>query len=804
MALDQKPDFKSIESKWQKFWLDNKIFKFDKNSKKKVYAIDTPPPTVSGEMHIGHAMSYTHFDVMGHYMRQCGFNVLQPIGFDDNGHPTERFVEKLYNIESKNMDKTKFNELVRREIPKWEETYKRDLIQLGHGYDWDVTYSTISPESLKLAQQSFLDLYKKGLAYRKEEPTIWCVRCQTALAQADLEDKERETNLNYIDFTINKEKITVATTRPEFLPACVGIFVHPDDKRYKNLIGKEATVPIFGQKVKIMSDQKVDPDFGTGIVMICTFGDKTDIEWWKKYNLPLKIIITKEGKLNKLAGKYAGMLLEEARKKILEELEEKCLLKKQEPLKQTVSVCWRCPTAVEFIVTKQWFIKLLENKKKFIELGKKVKWHPSHFTKLYENWVENLSWDWLISRQRHFGLSIPAWYCKKCGKEILPEEKDLPINPEKDEPKKKCDCGSNEFEPEHDVFDTWMTSSLTPQLVLGWDNKKLGKTFPMTLRPSARDIIRTWEFYTIVKSWYHYKSLPWTNTLISGMVFDPHGHEIHKSKGNIIAPQDVVGKYGADAFRYWAVSSLIGGDLVYQEKELTHAQKLLIKLWNVARFVELWKIKPSKVKSKNATDLWITTRLNQITKKYKESFDNYDPVAAKRELEQFFWQEFCDFYMEMIKHRLYGKDKSAKEQAEQTLYSTFYSILQMFAPIIPHVTEEIYSELFKTRAEHSSAGPSKTKGFAREHEKAESIHLSGMPEAGKEDKDALKLGELAVEAIAAIRKWKVERQLSLGAEVDKLTLQHPKATDLEKVRSEIAATMRIKNLEIKKGELKIL
>jgi valyl-tRNA synthetase len=785
MALDPKPDFKLIEARWQKFWLDNKIFKFDKNSKKKVYAIDVPPPTVSGEMHIGHALSYTHFDVMGHYMRQCGFNVLQPIGFDDNGHPTERFVEKLYNVESKAMDKAEFNELVRKEIPKWEETYKRDLIKLGHGYDWDITYSTISPESTKLAQLSFLDLHKKGLAYRKEEPTIWCVRCQTALSQADLEEKERETKLNYIDFTINKEKITVATTRPEFLPACVGIFVHPDDKRYKKLVGKEATVPIFGQKVPIMTDEKVDPNFGTGIVMICTFGDKTDIEWWRKYNLPLKIIITKDGKLNKLAGKYAGLLLEEARKKILEELLEKGLLKKQEPIKQTVSVCWRCPTAAEFIVTKQWFIKLLENKKKFIELGKKIKWHPDHFAKLYENWVENLSWDWLISRQRHFGLQIPVWYCKKCGQEILPEETDLPINPEKEKPKKKCSCGSNEFEPEHDVFDTWMTSSMTPQLVLGWDNKRF-KAFPMTLRPSARDIIRTWEFYTIVKSWYHYKSLPWTNTLISGMVFDPHGHEMHKSKGNAVAPQDAVGKYGADSFRYWAVSSTIGSDLWYQEKELEHAQKLLIKLWNVARFVELWKISPNKKSSKNIIDSWIISRFSQVIKKYIESFDNYDPVTAKRELEQFFWQEFCDFYMEMIKYRLYGKDKAAKEQAEQTLYQIFYGVLRMFAPILTHLTEELYQELFK------------------KHEKAESIHLSGMPEAGKEDKDALKLGELAVEAIAAIRKWKVERKLSLGAEVDKLTLQHPKATDLEKVKSEIAATMRIKNLEIKKGELKIL
>ena len=788
MALAPKPDFKQIEEKWQKFWLANKIFSFDLRSKKKVFSIDTPPPTVSGGLHMGHATSYSHFDIIGHYMRQRGFNVLQPIGFDDNGHPTERYVEKLHGVDSKNMDRAEFNALVRKEIPKVEENFKKDFIALGHGYDWDITYSTISPEAVRLAQLSFLDLHEKGLAYRKEEPTIWCPRCQTALAQADLEPKERETKLNFIDFKLKTEDrelktIQIATTRPELLPACVGIFVNPSDKRYKKFIGKTATVPIFNQKVKIMPDQKADPKFGTGAVMACTFGDKTDIEWWKKYKLPLRIAIAKDGRLNKLAGRHAGLKLAEAREKITEELREKNILIKQEPLKQTVMVCWRCPTPAEFIITKQWFISLLANREKFIALGRKIKWHPAHFIKLYEDWVSNLSWDWLISRQRHFGPQIPVWYCKKCGKEILPDKKDLPVDPENNKPKKKCICGSAEFQPEHDVFDTWMTSSLTPQLALGWEGKKFGKSFPMTLRPSARDIIRTWEFYTIVKSWYHFRSLPWANTLISGMVFDPHGEEMHKSKGNAVAPQEVIKKYSADAFRYWTVAVTVGDDLWYQEKELVHGQKLLFKLWNVAKFAEMWNISPQKkFKLANKIDTWILAKLNNVVKTYRKNFDEYDVVSAKKALEEFFW-EYCDFYLEMIKHRLYGKDKKQKESAEQTLYSTFYKILQMFAPILPHTTEEIYQELF-----------AKAEKFA-------SIHLSQLPKAAalyKAAKAALELGNLAVETITEIRKWKADNTLGLGAEVEKLTIEHPKAKELEKIKSEIAGTMRIKELVIKK------
>ncbi len=683
------------------------------------------------------------------------------------------------------MKKEDFNVLVRKEIPKWEAKYKEDLIKLGHGYDWDATYSTISSESIALAQRSFIDLYKKGLAYRKEEPTIWCTRCQTALAQADLEEKERETKLNYINFSVEGAgQIEIATTRPELLPACVGIFVHPTDERYKKFIGKTAVVPIFGQKIKIMADEKADPNFGTGAVMTCTFGDKTDIDWWKKHKLPLRIVLEKNGRLNELAGQYKGMKLEEARKEIITELQKMGILNKQETLKQTIRICWRCPTAVEFIVTKQWFINILDNKEKFIELGKKIHWHPEYYLKLYENWVENLSWDWLISRQRHFGPNIPVWYCEKCQKEILPDEKDLPVSPETDRPKKKCACGSDKFVPETDVFDTWMTSSLTPQLVLGWDNKKYGAIFPMTVRASARDIIRTWEFYTIVKSWYHFKSLPWTNTLISGMIYDAKGEEMHKSRGNAVAPQDVIVKYCADAFRYWTISSTIGESLVYNEKELVRAQKLLIKLWNVARFCEP-NLLVSKSKPQNIIDKWILSRLSDVINSYTKSFDNYDPATAQRVLDQFFWQEFCDFYLEMIKYRIYGADEKDKKSAQTALYECIQTLLKLWAPVLPHITEEIYQDLF-----------AKSDG-------AKSIHISDFPKPATIDKNALELGNLAVEAITAIRKHKADKNMSLGAELDSVVLQHPQASKLESVAGEIKGTMRIKQLELRTGELTV-
>ncbi|MBD3262813.1 valine--tRNA ligase [Candidatus Woesearchaeota archaeon] len=782
--LSPKPNFKEIESRWQKWWLDKKIFKFDPKSKKSIFANDTPPPTISGRLHIGHALNYTLFDFVARYKRLAGFNVFYPIGWDDNGQPTERYVEKKLGIKSKDMPRSKFNKIVINELKDAEKLVKEDSVAFGMSYDWSTLYKTISPQSIKAAQTSFLDLHKKDLVYRAEEPMLWCPHCQTVLSQADVEDKQRATKLNYIKFKANKKDILIATTRPELLPACVAIFVHPDDKRYKKLIGKKATVPLFDYQIPIKASKDIDLEFGTGILMVCTFGDKADIEKWKKHKLPLKIIVTKEGKLNKLAGKYKGLTLAEARKKILKYLTAEKLLVKQEPLQQTVGVCWRCHEAVEFLVTKQWMINLIDYKKEFIKQGRKIKWHPKFFRARYEDWINNLGWDWVVSRQRHFGVPIPVWYCKKCNEAVVADLKNLPVDPETDKPKKKCKCGSKDFEPEHDVFDTWMTSSLTPEIALSWPDKKLSsKFFPMDLRSSGHDIIRTWAFYTIVKAFYHFKKIPWKHAMINGMVLDPKGRPMHKSLGNVVSPRNMIEKYSSDAMRYWASNVSLGEDIPFQEKELARGMKILIKLWNVSRFVELHlKTKPKKSKLKTI-DQWILGRLHQTLEQYQKYFDNYQPSKARKEIEMFFLHEFADFYLEMVKHRLYGDEKA--NEVKYTLYQCLLGILKMWAPFIPHITEEIYQQTFKSA------------------EKDKSIHISAFPKKTKIDKKAVKLGKLTVEAVAAIRKYKADNNMSLGKEIEKLTLYHPKVSELKKVADDIKGTMRIKELHLKKGKLKV-
>jgi len=497
MQLPKHYEAKEVEAKWQKYWEKEKLYKFDRKSKKPIYSIDVPPPYASaGHLHVGHALHYTQFEIMARYKRMNGFNVYFAPCFDNNGLPTEKYVEEKYKISKKDTTRAEFRKLCRKESAEVEKAYADKVFRaLGHSYDWDLLYTTISPEAQKVAQMSFLDLYEKGECYRGEEPTIWCTHHQTALAQAEVEDVQRKTKLNYVNFELaDGDQIEIATTRPEFLPMCVGIFVHPDDKRYKKLIGKEAIVPVFGQKVKIRADEKVDKEFGSGIVMVCTFGDNTDIEWWKKHKLDLKMGMTVDGKLNELAGKFKGLSLEQGREEILEELKRENKLVKQEELEQTVGGCWRCKTPVEYLVTKQWFIRTLKHKKELIKQAKKVKWYPSFYFKRFEDWTNNLGWDWIISRQRFYGVPMPVWYCSKCGEFFLPDKKNLPVDPSEDKPKGKCKCGSGDFDPELDVFDTWMTSSMSPEISARWLEKpeQFKKLFPMSLRPQSHDIIRTW------------------------------------------------------------------------------------------------------------------------------------------------------------------------------------------------------------------------------------------------------------------------------------------------------------------------
>lgn len=789
MQLEKRYNAKEIEKKYREFWEKNKIFKFDLKSTRPVYSIDTPPPYASsGHLHIGHALHYTQFELIARYRRMKGFNVYFPPCFDNNGLPTEKYVEEKFKIQKKDTTRAEFRKLCLKESRKVEKVYA-DMVfrEIGHSYDWDLLYTTIDPESQKVSQTSFVDLYEKGLVYRSEEPTLWCTHHQTALAQAEIEDVERSTTLSYVHFdTEDGKKLEIATTRPEFLPACVGVFVHPEDKRYKNLVGKTAIVPLFNLKVPIIADKDVDVGFGTGIMMVCTFGDNADIEKWKRLKLPLIMIVTEDGKLNEKGGKYAGMTLDDAKQAIIEDLKKEGKITKQEKLQQTVGTCWRCNNAVEFIITKQWFIKTLEFKDELIKQGRKINWYPSFYRVRFEDWTKNLAWDWCISRQRFYGVPMPIWYCKKCNEIIVADKEDLPVDPTETKPKKKCECGSTDFIPEEDVFDTWMTSSMTPQIAVRWleDNKRFKKNFPMSLRPQAHDIIRTWAFYTILKSYLHFKEIPWKDIALGTYVLDSKGKGMHKSKGNVIWTHQLLEKYNVDVVRYWVGTAKWGEDLPFQEKDFVAGQRFLTKLWNSARFCFMHlKDFDGKKTNLEVIDKWILTKLNEVIQKATEKWDKYDSSEAKKFVELFFWNDFCNNYLEIVKDRLYNEKRGikAKKSAQYTLYTVLLDILKLFAPITPFITEELYQVYFK------------------KHEKIKSIHITEWPKIDVKDKKAFDIGELAVYAIQKSRQAKSDKNLSLKSPLKNLFIKGKiSKQDFESVKEDLIASTQAEKISYEK------
>ena len=738
-----------VEKRIRSFWEKEKIYKFDIKRKGKVFSIDTPPPYASsGHLHVGHALHYTQFEIVARIMRMLGFNVYFAPGFDDNGLPTEKYVEEKLGINKAKTNRADFRRLCLKESEKVEKEYSEKVFKrLGHSYDWDLLYTTISPEAQRVAQTSFVKLVKNKNCYRKEEPTIWCPYHETALAQAEVEDLERTTKLNYINFDIKgqNKKVTIATSRPEFLAACVGIFVHPDDKRYRDLIGKELIVPLFNHSVKIMKDEKVDPNFGTGIVMICTFGDNTDIEWWKKYNLELKFLLNENGTLKDIAGKYKGLNVEKAKEEILEDLKKEGRLVKQEPLQQTVGSCWRCNNPVEYIVTKQWFVKTLEHKKDLIKRAREIRWFPEFMRNRFENWTENLGWDWIISRQRFYGVPIPVWYCENCDEIIIADEKELPIDPFEKE--KKCSkCGKKAI-PEKDVFDTWMTSSNSPEVALRWMEKpeQYKKLAPMSLRPQSHDIIRTWAFYTILKSHLLFNRIPWEDIMVGTFVLDPKGKGMHKSKGNAVWADELIEKYNVDAFRYWVGTASLGSDLPFNEQELVAGKKFITKLWNASKFVSMnlkdYNYKKPKLE---AIDEYMLIKTKEMVESVIKEYKNYNISNAKRIIEIFFWHDFCDNYLEIVKKRIYS-DKKGKQSAQYVLYEGLLAVLKMIAPIMPFITEEIYLSDFKKR------------------EKEKSIHLTRFPKIdikGKTD-----AGDLFISILSKVRQAKTEAKKSMASEI---------------------------------------
>ncbi len=752
-----------VEKKWRSYWEKKGTYKFHPGQKGKIYAIDTPPPTVSGKMHIGHAFSYSQQDFVARYHRMKGENVFYPFGTDDNGLPTEKLVEKLKNVKSTKMSRPEFVALCEKTITEIKPDFINDWKIIGMSCDFSEAYSTIDHHCIKTSQKSFIDLYKKSLVYQHTAPSMWCVQCQTAIAQAELEDKEFDSSFNEVAFSLeNGEKVVIATTRPELLAACVCIHIHPEDKRYSQLIGKHAIVPLFHQKVPIFADPSANPEKGTGILMICSYGDKYDVEAVNKRKLAPRIVFTSDGKLNALAGKYEGLAIKDARKEILGDLEKEKLLLSKKNIKHAVNVHERCGTEIEFLSSTQWFIKVLENKQTFIDAGKKITWYPAFMRTRYEHWVEGLGWDWCISRQRHFGVPFPVWTCTKCKKLVLAEEKDLPVDPLTDMPKKKCSCGSSTFEGEKDVMDTWATSSVTPEIILNWVEDKghdtSMKMAPCSLRPQAHDIIRTWAFYTIVKSIYHTNDIPWKEIVISGHVLDPKGEAMHKSKGNTVEPAVVLAKYPADALRFWAAGSKLGDDLRYLEKDLLTGQKTVTKLWNAAKFtfphLEDYKAKPKQLES---FDRWILSKLQRLIQDCTNNFEIYEYSRVKGDTEKFFWITFCDLYLEVVKDRLYKPEergKEARQSGQYALSETFLTVLKLFAPIMPYVTEEIY------HAHYASL------------EKKESIHLSSWPvsSASLVDEHVEKIGDQLVEIISEVRKAKSVKSLSLKEPVKILTL----------------------------------
>jgi valyl-tRNA synthetase len=488
-------------------------------------------------------------------------------------------------VNIRKVGREEFVKLCLKETEIGGANYRNVWTRLGISVDWSLLYSTINKRCQAISQRSFIDIYRLGRMERRNEPAIWCPLCQTSLAQADVEDsEEKKSFLNTIKFKgEDGSDLLIATSRPELIPACVALIVSPDDERYKALVGKTGITPIFNVKVPILADRKVDPTFGTGMVMVCTFGDKTDIDWWRQFDLPLKLAITPYGTMNDIAGTYKGLTLTACREKVLEDLKEAGLLVEQKPITHVMNVHERCGTAVEYYVTPQWFIKILDLKEELLAQGAKLKWYPDYMKVRYDTWINGLKWDWCISRQRYFGVPFPIWYCKKCGEVALAEDSQLPVDPMVTLPLHPCKkCGAMEFEPDKDVMDTWATSSVTPLINANWGepNSILDKIYPMGMRPQSHEIIRTWLFYTVIKSYIHTDSLPWHDIMISGQGLDPNGKAMHKSKGNIVEPLPIVDKYSADAVRWWAASAKLGDDLAFKEKEVVYGQKFANKLFN--------------------------------------------------------------------------------------------------------------------------------------------------------------------------------------------------------------------------------
>lgn len=813
--IPDKPALEGLEAKWGERWSDEGTFLFDRaqataSGRGSVYSIDTPPPTASGSLHIGHVFSYTHTDIKARFERMRGKNVFYPMGWDDNGLPTERRVQNYYGVrcdptlpydpdftppfeggdnkssraaDQQPISRRNFIELCEKLTVEDEKQFEALFRQLGLSVDWTQTYRTISDDTIRQSQLAFLRGLERGEAYQSLAPTLWDIDFRSAIAQAELEDRDQQAAYHRVAFhkTDGSGDIEIQTTRPELLPACVALVAHPDDERYQPYFGKTVRTPIFDVEVPVLAHHLAQPDKGSGIAMICTFGDVTDIIWWRELDLPNRTILGKDGRvladvpeaITSEAGRtayaeLAGKTVFSARKAIVEQLQASGdLLEVGKPFSHAVKFFEKGDRPLEIVSTRQWYIRNGSRdpqlREQLLENGRELSWHPDFMRVRYENWVGGLTGDWLVSRQRFFGVPIPVWYAldengeRDYDRVLTPSLASLPIDPTTDVPEGYTEDQRGVpggFDAEQDIFDTWATSSLTPQLAGGWqrDEELWNTVAPFDLRPQGQDIIRTWLFSTMLRSTLEDQRSPWRNAAISGFIVDPDRKKMSKSKGNVVTPADILSTHGSDAVRYWSASSRLGMDAAFDPQNPTQVKigrRLAIKILNAAKFVLSFPV-PEGAHVTHALDASMLTALDQVVREATTAYENYDQAKALEITEAFFWT-FCDDYLELVKERAYDQTDVNQASAALALRLALSTLLRLLAPIVSFATEEAWSWFEEG-----------------------SIHTAAWPEPLGVDGDTAVLSA-ASEALIGIRRAKTEAKASQKTPVASATIAAPAA-----------------------------
>jgi valyl-tRNA synthetase len=837
IRVPEKPALEGLEQKWMARWEQAGVYRFDRSRPRAdVYAIDTPPPTVSGSLHIGHVFSFTHTDVVARFQRMRGKAVFYPMGWDDNGLPTERRVQNYFGVrcdpslpydpqfapppkpgkQAISVSRPNFIELCARLTVEDEKAFEALWRHLGLSVDWSMTYATIDRRSQRISQLAFLRLLQKGLAYQVEAPTLWDVDFRTAVAQAELEDREQTGAYHRISFrrADGHGDVFIETTRPELIPACVALVAHPDDERYKPLFGTDVITPLFGVRVPIKPHELADPEKGSGIAMICTFGDVTDVVWWRALSLPVRAIIQPNGRVRPVTwgsegwesddptraqqayDRLVNLSAERARAAIVESLRESHALHGDpRPITHAVKFYEKGDHPLEIVTSRQWFIKTMQFRDVLMARARELRWHPEYMQARLENWINGLNTDWCISRQRFFGVPFPVWYpvCADGSRDytrpIVPREDRLPIDPSTDVPD-GYDAAQRDrpagFSGDPDVMDTWATSSLTPQIAARWleDDDLFARVFPMDLRPQAHDIIRTWLFSTVLRTHLEFGVLPWSHAAISGFVVDPDRKKMSKSKGNVVTPMALLDEHGSDGVRYWAASGRPGADTTFDTGQMRVGRRLAIKLLNASKFVLAHPEPRGEVFE--PLDRGLLTMVGRLVRDATADLEEYSYTRVLERAESLFWF-FCDNYLELVKSRRYGdQGPAAAASANAALLAALSALLRVFAPFLPFVTEEVWS-WWRDGSVHAAAWPVPEELF-------------GV--AGGEDEAGARALELGALVLSEIRKKKSEQQRPLKTAVARAIVKMPDA-DRERVttvESDLKAAGLIRVLVLESGD----